>query len=199
MVAIAVAAAALAAVAGTVFAASGFARFDVAEYSALCSGGSGTTVAAPYTAGGPSPVYLAGGLAEATTFGPSAVWHPVDAATVQLVACVSEVRLGELVRTCQYPPVPGQPVGRTLNLFAMVYRLTVYEARTGNRLAAIEIAGDRFATDPAVTEPDRCRAATGAPEDGLPGRRHSRLSHQQVQEAIGPFVAPPPPSIRAAR
>ncbi|WP_156052405.1 hypothetical protein [Nocardia carnea] len=190
---------ALAVVAGTVFAASGFARFEVAEYGALCQGGGGTTVAAPYAVTGPSPVHLAGELSEITTFGPSAVWHPVDARSVQLVACVSEGRLGELVRTCQYPPAPGHPVGRTLNLFAMAYRLDLYEARTGNRLAAIDLTGEQFASDPASAEPDRCRAAAGAPEDGLPGRRHSRLSHQQIQRALAPFVTPAAPHIQAAR
>ena len=189
----------LAVAAGTVFAASGFARFEVAEYGALCEGGGGTTVAAPYAVVGPSPVHLAGKLSEISTFGPSAVWHPVDARSVQLVACVSEGRLGQLVRTCQYPPAPDQPVGRTLNLFTMAYRLSVYEARTGNRLAAIDLTGEQFAADPAVTEPDECRAAGGAPEEGLPGRRHSRLSHQQIQRALAPFVTPAAPHIQAAR
>ncbi len=197
--AVGAAGAVLAVVAGTVFAASGFARFEVAEYGALCHGGSGTTVAAPYAVAGPSPVHLAGELSEITTFGPSAVWHPADARSVQLVACVSEGRLGALVRTCQYPPAPGHPVGRTLNLFAMAYRLSVYEARTGNRLAAIDLTGEQFAADPAVTEADACRAAAGAPEEGLPGRRHSRLSHRQVQQALAPFVTPATSHIRAAR
>ncbi|MGI5219983.1 hypothetical protein [Nocardia sp. CA-290969] len=198
-IAVGVAGAALAAVTGTVFAASGFARFDVAEYGALCQGEGGTTVAAPYSATGPSPIHLAGELSEFTPAGPAAVWHPVDARSVQLVACVSQVRLGELVRTCQFPPAPGQPVGRTLNLFAMAYRLSVYEARSGNRLAAIDLIGERFAADPAVTDTDVCRAATGAPEDGLPGRRHSRLSQQQVQGALAPFANPEAPQLRAAR
>lgn len=190
---------ALAAVAATVFAATGFARFDVAEYGALCGGGDGFEAAAPYSAPGPSPVYLAGDLSAGTAFGPSAVWHPVDARSVQLVACVSEVRLGSLVRTCQYPPAPGMPVGRTLNLFAVVYRLTVVEARTGRRLAAVDLTGDRFATEPAVVDRDPCAAAAGAPEDGLPGRRHSRLSHIQVRDALTPYVAPATTPIRAAR
>ncbi|WP_280399354.1 hypothetical protein [Nocardia carnea] len=198
-IAIGVAGAALAAVTGTVFAASGFARFDVAEYGALCQGAGGTTVAAPYSAAGPSPIHLAGELAEFTPVGPAAVWHPVDARSVQLVACVSEERLGALVRTCQFPPAPGQQVGRTLNLFAMAYRLSVYEARTGNRLAAIDLTGERFAVDPAATDTDVCRAATGAPEDGLPGRRHGRLSQQQVQRALAPFAHPEAPQLRAAR
>lgn len=198
-IAVGVAGAALAAVTGTVFAASGFARFDVAEYGALCQGEGGTTVAAPYAASGPSPIHLAGELSEFTPAGPAAVWHPVDARSVQLVACVSEVGLGELVRTCQFPPAPGQPVGRTLNLFAMAYRLSVYEARTGNRLAAIDLTGERFAVDPAGTDTDVCRAATGAPEDGLPGRRHSRLSQQQVQRALASFANPEAPQLRAAR
>ncbi|MCX0274564.1 hypothetical protein NLM24_28510 [Nocardia zapadnayensis] len=190
---------ALAAVTATVFAASGFARFDVAEYGALCAGGEGNPAAAPYSAAGPSPVYLGGDLPEYTAFGPSAVWRPIDSAAVQLVACVGQERRGELVHTCQYPPAPGQPVGRTLNLFTAVYRLTVYEARTGSRLAAMEITGDEFGTNPAAAEPDPCRAATGAPEDGLPGRRYSRPSHQQIEQALTPFVAPASQRIRAAR
>lgn len=189
----------LAAVAATVFAASGFARFDVTEYGALCAGGAGNPAAAPYSAVGPSPVYLGGELPRYTAFGPSAVWRPIDSGAVQLVACVGQERRGELVRTCQYPPAPGQPVGRTLNLFTAVYRLTVYEARTGNRLAAMEITGDEFGTDPAAAEADPCRAATGAPEDGLPGRRYSRPSHQQIEQALAPFVAPASQRIRAAR
>jgi hypothetical protein len=144
-------------------------------------------------------VYLGGELPEYTAFGPSAVWRPIDSGAVQLVACAGRERRGELVHTCQYPPAPGQPVGRTLNLFTAVYRLTVYEARTGNRLAAMEITGDEFGTDPAVSDPDPCRAATGAPEDGLPGRRYSRPSHQQIEQALTPFVAPASQRIRAAR
>ncbi|MET8799370.1 hypothetical protein ABZV91_23560 [Nocardia sp. NPDC004568] len=190
---------ALAAVTATVFAASGFARFDVAEYGALCAGGAGNPAAAPYSAAGPSPVYLGGELPEYTAFGPSAVWRPIDSGAVQLVACVSQARRGELVHTCQYPPAPGQPVGRTLNLFTAVYRLTVYEARTGGRLAAMEITGDEFGTDPAAADTDPCRAATGAPEDGLPGRRYSRPSHRQIEQALTPFVAPAEQRIRAAR
>ncbi|MFI2228263.1 hypothetical protein [Nocardia testacea] len=190
---------ALAAVAATVFAASGFARFDVTEYGALCAGGEGNPAAAPYSAAGPSPVYLGGDLPEYTAFGPSAVWRPIDSAAVQLVACVGQERRGGLVRTCQYPPAPGQPVGRTLNLFTAVYRLTVYEARTGSRLASMEITGDEFGTDPAAAQIDPCRAAAGAPEDGLPGRRYSRPSHQQIEQALTPFVAPASQRIRAAR
>lgn len=197
--ALGVAGVALAAVTATVFAASGFARFDVAEYGALCAGGEGNPAAAPYSAAGPSPVYLGGDLPEYTAFGPSAVWRPIDSGAVQLVACVGQERRGELVHTCQYPPAPGQPVGRTLNLFTAVYRLTVYEARTGSRLAAMEITGDEFGTNPAAAEPDPCRAATGAPEDGLPGRRYSRPSHQQIEQALTPFVAPASQRIRAAR
>ncbi|MGA6209165.1 hypothetical protein ACPESR_30840 [Nocardia testacea] len=189
----------LAAVAATVFAASGFARFDVTEYGALCAGGEGNPAAAPYSAAGPSPVYLAGELPEYTAFGPSAVWRPIDSAAVQLVACVGQERRGGLVHTCQYPAAPGQPVGRTLNLFTAVYRLTVYEARTGGRLASMEITGDEFGTDPAAAQTDPCRAAAGAPEDGLPGRRYSRPSHQQIEQALTPFVAPASPRIRAAR
>ncbi|MEV0107989.1 hypothetical protein AB0H42_16850 [Nocardia sp. NPDC050799] len=189
----------LAAVTATVFAASGFARFDVTEYGALCAGGEGNSAAAPYSASGPSPVYLGGELAEYTAFGPSTVWRPIDSGAVQLVACAGQERRGDLVHTCQYPPAPGQPVGRTLNLFTAVYRLTVYEARTGSRLAAMEITGDEFGTNPAAAEPDPCRAATGAPEDGLPGRRYSRPSHQQIEQALTPFVAPAAQRIRAAR
>ncbi|WP_157105934.1 hypothetical protein [Nocardia sienata] len=198
-VALGLAGVAIAAVAATVFAASGFARFDVTEYGALCGGGEGNPAAAPYSAAGPSPVYLGGELPDYTAFGPSAVWRPIDSGAVQLVACVDRERRGELVYTCQYPPAPGQPVGRTLNLFTAVYRLTVYEARTGNRLAAMEVTGDRYGTDPAVAEPDPCRAATGAPEDGLPGRRYSRPSHQQIEQALTPFVVPASERIRAAR
>ncbi|GGL17808.1 hypothetical protein GCM10011588_35650 [Nocardia jinanensis] len=190
---------ALAAVTATVFAASGFARFDVTEYGALCGGGEGNPAAAPYSGAGPSPIYLGGDLPEYTAFGPSAVWRPIDPGAVQLVACVAQERRGELVRTCQYPPAPGQPVGRTLNLFTAVYRLTVYEARTANQLAAMAITGDQFGADPAIAEPDPCRAATGTPEDGLPGRRHSRPSQQQIEQALTPFVAPASQLIRAAR
>ena len=187
-VTLAVAGVVVAAVGATVFAGTGFARFDMAEYGALCEGGAGVPDAAPYTANGPSPVYLGQDLAQRTIFGPSAVWHPRTPAAVQLVACVSEGHRGALVRTCRYGPGPGQPVGRTLNLFTRGYRLTVYQARTGERVADVELTGEQFAPDPAVTDPDPCREAAGAPEDGLPGRRYSRLAPQQIEAALAPYA-----------
>lgn len=171
------------------FAASGIARFDIEEYERMCAEPRGFTAAAAYTSTGPSPVYLMGDLRTAGIAG-SPVWRPEDSSSVQLVACLSSLRTGTLVRTCQYEPTGGSPIGRTLNLFRGVHRVTVYEARTGRLLAGVEVAGERFSADPVSTETDICRAAEGAPDDGLPGRRYGRLSQRQVRDVLDPLVRP---------
>lgn len=171
------------------FAASGIARFDIEEYEWMCAEPRGFTTAAAYTSTGPSPVYLAGDLWTAGIAG-SPVWRPEDPSSVQLIACLSSTRTGTLVRTCQYAPTGGSPIGRTLNLFRGVHRVTVYEARTGRLLAGVEVDGERFSADPVSTETDICRAAEGAPDDGLPGRRYGRLSQRQVRDVLDPLVRP---------
>ncbi|WP_169332400.1 hypothetical protein [Nocardia brevicatena] len=171
------------------FAASGIARFDIEEYERMCAEPRGFTAAAAYASTGPSPVYLVGDLRVAGIAG-SPVWRPEDSSSVQLVACLSSLRTGTLVRTCQYEPTGGSPIGRTLNLFRGVHRVTVYEARTGRLLAGVEVDGERFSADPVSTETDICRAAEGAPDDGLPGRRYGRPSQRQVRDVLDPLVRP---------
>lgn len=165
-------------------------RFDVGDYAAMCGSPRAFTEAADYTENRPSPVAAVGELDGLTGNGGSALWHPDEASSVQLVACLSQVRTGELVGTCRYEPGRGHPVGRTLNLFHAVYRLTVYEAATGSRLATTDIEGSRFSDDPAShTETDSCRAAaTTADEEDLPGRRYSRVSRAQIHEVLDPVV-----------
>lgn len=171
------------------FAASGIARFDIEEYERMCAEPRGFTTAAAYTSTGPSPVYLAGDL-RSTGIGGSPVWGPEEPASVQLIACLSATRTGTLVRTCQYGPIGGNPVGRTLNLFRAVYRVSVYEARTGRLLTGVELDGERFSADPASTETDICRAAADAPDDDLPGRRYGRPSQRQIRQVLDPLVRP---------
>lgn len=171
------------------FAASGIARFDIEEYERMCAEPRGFTTAASYTSTGPNPIYLAGDL-RAAGFAGSPVWRPEDPSSVQLIACLSSAHTGTLVRTCQYEPTGGRPIGRTLNLFRGVHRITVYEARTGRLLAGAEVDGERFSADPASTEADICRAAEGAPDDGLPGRRYGRLSQRQIRDVLDPLVRP---------
>lgn len=167
-------------------------RFDVGDYAAMCASPRTFAEAADYTENGPSPVAVVGALDGVTGYDGSARWHPDEASSVQLVACLSQVRTGELVGTCRYAPGRGQPVGRTLNLFRAVYRVTVYEAATGSRLTTADIEGARFSDDPAApaaTETDSCRAAaTVADEENLPGRRYSRVSRTQIHQVLDPVV-----------
>ncbi|OQS12990.1 hypothetical protein B0T36_21970 [Nocardia donostiensis] len=171
-----------------VFGACAAARFEVTDYAAMCESPRGFTEAAAYQRASVSPIVPVGDLAAVAGAGDPAVWHPVDPATVQLVACLSPPRTGEMIRTCWYEPGGDRPVGRTLNLFRAVYRVTAYEARTGRRVAVTEITGERFSADPAGTDTDICRAAATTAEEDLPGRRYSKPSRTQIHEFLDPLV-----------
>lgn len=174
----------------TSFAAFGIARFDITQYAGMCQSPKRFTQAAEYRPDRPSPVYLAGELGAFDGAKDSPVWFPRDPSTVQLVACMTYLRTDALAKTCQYPPEDGQRIGRTLNLFRAVYRVDLYNAGNAALLSSSEVVGDRFAPPDGVEYADPCRSAAGAPEEGLPGRRHSRPSARQVMTLLRPFVHP---------
>ncbi|GGK39469.1 NERD domain-containing protein [Nocardia camponoti] len=158
-------------------------RLQLADYDAMCREGKTFNSAAQYRPGGPSPVYLSGALGHSIGDTNSRVWHPTDPADVQLIACLDQRALGQLVETCQFP---GKPVGRTVNLFRAEYEIIVYEARTHREVARANLIGDRYAEDPTDTRADRCAAAANAPDEL--GRRVGLPSAAQVTGFLAPLV-----------
>ncbi|MFE3544545.1 NERD domain-containing protein [Nocardia sp. NPDC059177] len=164
-------------------------RFVMSDYDRMCGADRKPFPnAAAYERDGPSPIYLSGGLGDMVTERDARAWRPSDPSTVQLIACMSQLELRELVQTCQYAPAPGEPIGRTVNLFRASYDVVVYELRTGREVARATMLGDRYSADPANTDPDRCRAAADAPD--VLGRRLGQPSAGQVTGFLAPVVHP---------
>lgn len=164
-------------------------RFVMSDYDRMC--GENRTPfpnAAEYDRDGPSPIYLSGDLGSMVTRDDARAWRPTDPGTAQLIACMKQLELRELVQTCQYAPEPGEPIGRTVNLFRASYEVVVYELRTGREVARAIMFGDRYSADPANTDPDRCRAAADAPD--FLGRRLGQPSAAQVTGFLTPVVHP---------
>ncbi|GEM34449.1 hypothetical protein NN3_54560 [Nocardia neocaledoniensis NBRC 108232] len=161
-------------------------RFEMSDYDRMCGDRKPFPNAAEYQRDGARPIYLSGELATMVATSESSAWRPSDTSSVQLIACMQQVSLGDLVVTCQYPPAPGEPIGRTVNLFRATYEVTVYELRTGREVARATMAGERYSADPANTDPDRCRGAADAPD--YLGRRLGQPSTAQVTGFLAPLV-----------
>ncbi|MEV0060604.1 NERD domain-containing protein [Nocardia sp. NPDC050718] len=161
-------------------------RFEMADYDRMCDDRKPFPNAAEYQRDGARPTYLSGDLATMVATNSSPAWHPTDPATVQLIACMRQTSLGDLVQTCQLPAAPGSPIGRTVNLFRATYEITVYELRTGREAGRAIMVGERYSADPANTDPDRCRAVADAPD--VLGRRLGRPSTAQVTGFLAPLV-----------
>ncbi|MGW6729287.1 NERD domain-containing protein [Nocardia sp. NPDC055029] len=161
-------------------------RFEMSDYDRMCGDRKPFPNAAEYQRDGARPIYLSGDLATMVATSESSAWHPSDTSSVQLIACMQQVSLGDLVQTCQLPPAPGTPIGRTVNLFRATYEITVYELRTGREAGRAIMIGERYSADPANTDPDRCRAAADAPD--ILGRRLGQPSTAQVTGFLAPLV-----------
>lgn len=130
--------------------------------------------AAARSAAAPHPVYVDGywDVREnhPERFGPGEldVWDPTDPAKVQVVACIRAVGRGEFVKRCDYTasgeglngPLDGGPDTPTgnysVNLYKTNFLLTLYEARTGRRIAGAQFAGDRFGAEEEESRADPC-------------------------------------------
>ncbi|MEV0433157.1 NERD domain-containing protein [Nocardia sp. NPDC050413] len=162
-------------------------RFEMSDYDRMCGPDKKPFPnAAPYQRGDVAPIYLSGHLTSMVRPEDSSAWRPTDPSSVQLIACMKQLELRDLVQTCQYAPSPGAPVGRTVNLFRATYEVTVYELRTGREVAKATMLGERYSNDPANTDPDRCRAAGDAPD--YLGRRLGQPSGAQIESFLAPLV-----------
>ncbi|WP_316575328.1 NERD domain-containing protein [Nocardia canadensis] len=161
-------------------------RFEMADYDRMCGDRKPFPNAAEYQRDGARPIYLSGELATIVGASDSPAWNPSDTSSVQLIACMRQTSLGDLVQTCQLPAAPGAPIGRTVNLFRATYEITVYELRTGREAGRAIMVGERYSADPANTDPDRCRAVADAPD--VLGRRLGLPSTAQVTGFLAPLV-----------
>ncbi|MFF2082535.1 NERD domain-containing protein [Nocardia sp. NPDC058176] len=161
-------------------------RFEMSDYDRMCGERKPFPNAAAYESGGPRPIYLSGSLAEMVISDSAGAWHPRDTSSVQLIACMTQLDLRDIVQTCQYAPAPGSPIGRTVNLFRAGYEIVVYEAHSGREVARANMVGERYSIDPSNTDPDRCRAAADAPD--YLGRRLGQPSAAQVTGFLAPLV-----------
>jgi hypothetical protein len=165
-------------------------RFEMSDYDRMCGEDNKPFPnAAPYERDGARPIYLSGDLTTMVHPDDPTAWNPDDPSTVQLIACMKQLELRDLVQTCQYGPSPGAPVGRTVNLFRATYEIAVYELHTGREVAKATMLGERYSENPANTDPDRCRAAADAPD--YLGRRLGQPSTAQLTGFLAPLVHAP--------
>ncbi|WP_194824564.1 nuclease-related domain-containing protein [Nocardia sp. XZ_19_231] len=162
-------------------------RFEMSDYDRMCGADKKPFPnAAPYQRDGARPIYLSGELTAMVHPDDPTAWNPDDPSTVQLIACMKQLELRDLVQTCQYGPSPGAPVGRTVNLFRATYEIAVYELHTGREVAKATMLGERYSANPSNTDPDRCRAAADAPD--YLGRRLGQPSAAQLTGFLAPLV-----------
>ncbi|TCJ95122.1 nuclease-like protein [Nocardia alba] len=165
-------------------------RFEMSDYDRMCGEDKKPFAnAAPYERDGARPIYLSGDLTAMVHPNDSTAWNPNDPSTVQLIACMKQLELRDLVQTCQYGPSPGAPVGRTVNLFRATYEIAVYELHTGREVAKATMLGERYSDNPANTDQDQCRAAADAPD--YLGRRLGQPSRNQLTGFLAPLVHAP--------
>ncbi|WP_084466196.1 nuclease-related domain-containing protein [Nocardia salmonicida] len=162
-------------------------RFEMSDYDRMCGQDKKPFPnAAPYQRDGARPIYLSGELTAMVHPDDPTAWNPDDPSTVQLIACMKQLELRDLVQTCQYDPSPGAPIGRTVNLFRATYEIAVYELHTGREVAKATMLGERYSANPSNTDPDRCRAAADAPD--YLGRRLGQPSAAQLTGFLAPLV-----------
>ncbi|WP_446222963.1 NERD domain-containing protein [Nocardia sp. IBHARD005] len=165
-------------------------RFEMSDFDRMCGEDKKPFPnAAPYQRDGARPIYLSGELTTMVHPDDPTAWNPDDPSTVQLIACVKQLELRELVQTCQYGPSSGAPIGRTVNLFRATYEVAVYELHTGREVAKATMLGERFSANPSNTDQDRCRAAADAPD--YLGRRLGQPSTAQLTGFFAPLVHAP--------
>ncbi|BCB75412.1 hypothetical protein GCM10022251_77770 [Phytohabitans flavus] len=144
----------------------------VYEYSAACVG-RGFPGAPPYQGAGPHPIYVHNGGVR----GPDS-WHSEDPAKIQLVVCVKSSE-GRVLKKCEYHGIGRE--GVTQDMVLGRYRLVVREARTAKVIAEMRLDGaNRY-----------CRLGLVGGEASPDRRQVSKLSTEQLQEALGQYVEHP--------
>lgn len=169
--------------------------FHVTDYAAMCAKPRPFEQAARRGTTGPHPVFLAADWVRPQP-GEEAVWEPTDPATVQLVACSVTKGKGDLIKSCRYAvsgdlfdegDVDGIPEF-TSDLYRGLYRLDLYEARTGALVASKDIDGDWFiGNSPDSDEP--CQDYLQVSDDSKPraqlvGRPSSATLRTVLEEHV---------------
>ncbi|WP_326697586.1 hypothetical protein OG909_09710 [Streptomyces sp. NBC_01754] len=165
--------------------------FVVYHYRSMCADPQGFEQGAARSEAAPHPVFVYGPwdvreehpeMFDRTELD---VWDPTEPGKVQLVACVDDVGRGEFVKRCEYTADFGDYF---VNLYKTNYRVTLYEARTGKRVASSEFAGNRFGLSEEPTA-DPCSLTTSVPEDGPRSiDREGGAYIRQIRDALAPHV-----------
>lgn len=178
--------------------------FTTYRYRAMCDEPRSFSQAAPRSDGSPRPVFV-------TDFWPVAdsnptelnaadlkIWAPTQPATVQLVACVTRTGQGEYVKRCEYVPTDdgfgnGAPTRQSypffVDLYKGVYKVTVYEARSGRSLGSAEIQGDSFrpeASKGSASEPCSPRSVVRGLGESSTQEGRPRVS--QLRDVLDAYV-----------
>lgn len=167
--------------------------FKLADYEKMCESPRGFPEAAAYEGAAPHPVKVATGRMSMKSDDPEkAAYFPDDPAAVQLVSCVTRVGRGPFVKRCEYTLENNSSgtVVRTIDLYRGIHTITVYEARTGNKLAESKVEGKGFIGNSMKEESDPCQdfLRVKDPTATRSSQTESEPSVSQVREFLAPHV-----------
>ncbi|WP_020579310.1 hypothetical protein [Actinopolymorpha alba] len=109
--------------------------------------------------------------------------NPPKAEDVQLIACLKQTSAGRQVESCEFDSGPSGAVP----MYAAAYAVTVYEARTGERLGTNTIS-----------DAEQTRCPGFAVVDDKEPKLYAEPSVRQVEKALSEFTSVAPPIWPAA-
>jgi hypothetical protein len=150
-------------------------------YSDVCDGSGTAFTAAPAYAGpGPHPIAVFQGDADMTSVFPSSgtEWLPDNPASVQLVACITQTNGRSTGQTCNYTgfTLSGGVTGKEITVLNTLFRITVYQARTRQKVETAEITGANTSVCPKTMNAN------------APGTLDSTFTNAQLQQVLDPYV-----------
>lgn len=163
-------------------------EFTVSDFGATCEDPRGFDEAAAYSESGPHPVHIDyyGVGAEPHEV---AVWRPEDPATVQLVACATEVGKGDFVERCEFAAEGSGTISYAITLYKGIYDVTLYDARTGDVVFETQLQGEEFVGSMrSPDEPCQDFLNIAQDEDDRESENLGWPSDAQLRDALTPYV-----------
>ena len=105
-------------------------------------------------------------------------WLPDNPASVQLVACITQTNGRSTGQTCNYTgfTLSGGVTGKEITILNTLFRITVYQARTRQKVETAEITGANTSVCPKTINAN------------APGTLDSTFTNAQLQQVLDPYV-----------
>lgn len=151
-------------------------------YSGACDGsGTAFTAAPAYAGSGPHPIAVFLGDAD-LSYDSGTEWLPDNPASVQLIACITQTDGRSTGKTCDYGGYTftlggsGGYQTKQVTVVNGLFRITVYQARTRQKIGTAEITGADTSVCPKTIDPH------------APDTLNSTFTNAQLQRVLNPYV-----------